>query len=271
MLRNQYAVVLTVSLMLLSACAWAQQAPTGATYDVKDVPLQQVLTQIGKSLGVTVLAESSVKAKVTGQVENLPLEKALDGLCKPQRLVWRQLFVPKAQPVYADRLSETVRALKELEVMGIFIADPATRKGTSLLRNFPLQEGYEAQMMGENSGFKPVYLVLHEKPPKAAARKDEKGDGKDEKTSRVDRYNQLAQEQMNVLLQMSPEEQMEAMQAGMKMFMNMDPQMRQQMMQTGMRMGMEMMQQMDPETQRMMIEQGIQMMQQVYGNQIPPK
>jgi len=235
-----------------------------------DTPIQEVLAKIGQDMRVAIVADSSVSGKVTLGLKNKPLPEALDVLCKQLGLTWRRIFLPRNQNIAPDKLSEIIRALKALEVAGIFIEDPATGQGTSLMKNFPLQPGYDAQMTAGGSAFKAVYLVTDEKASKTAqARKEEKG-SKDQKPGRVQRYVDIAREQMEMLMQMTPEERREAMMAGMQMFMNMDPQARQQMMQMGMQMGMEMFQQMDPQMRQQLIEQSMQAFQQMFQNQNPP-
>jgi hypothetical protein len=183
---------------------------------------------------------------------DLALDRALDLITSSIKgSSWRRVYLQTGATTTlppADKLAASVRALEQLEHGGLVLENPATKKATTYLKNYSISQSFTEELQAGQFSPSPIYVVYA-----TTASADAK--------SMEDRFADLQRQQMELMMQMSPEEMSAAMEHGMNQFMNMDPAVRQQMMGNMMQAGMRMFMNMPPDQRNQMFQNMGQMFQ----------
>src|SRR5205085_10191923 len=113
------------------------------------------------------------------------------------------------------------------EQAGIVLENPATRRATTYIKNFEVPQNFDQALEPQQSSQPGVYVILTTLEGPGAQ-------------SPEDRFFDLQREQMEMMMQMDPDQLSQAMSHGMDLWMNMDPALRGQMMGQMMKAGMQM-------------------------------
>lgn len=210
--------------------------------------LRSIVDAIAKSHDTKIVVDPNLFVATPPKApgDGLSLDQALDLLSAAIKgSSWRRVYLQQSGnnlvPT-ADKLANAVRTLDQLEHSGIVLENPATKKATTYLKNYAVSPTFKDELQAGQFDTKPVY-VLYSLSVSPEARSVE------------ERFADLQRQQMEMMMNMSPEEMSASMQASMQTFMNMDPQMRGQMMGNMMRAGMQMFMNM-PADQRNQLLQG---------------
>lgn len=182
--------------------------------------------------------------------ETATIDEAMTALAgQIKGAAWRKVYLSTAAGLIppADRLAASVRALDLLDQSGIVLENPVTNRATTYVKNYPIPQNFADALAAQQFTTDPIY-VLYNTNPNAAPN-----------ITPEDRFLQLQREQMNMMMQMSPDQMANAMQQGMQLYMNLDPQTRAQFMGQMMQAGMQMWQNMSPEMRQEMFSQMGQM------------
>ena len=211
--------------------------------------LKTIVEAIAKKADARIVVDPAlfVAANPTAPAASLTVDKALDQLSSGIRnSAWRRVYLKASQAAVlppAEKLAASVRALDQLEQTGLVLENPAAKKATTFVKNYDITPSFADDLQAGQFAPTPVYVLysLTSKP---------------EAQTLGERYADLQREQMQMMMQMTPDELSESMNNGLQMFMNMDPNVRQQMMGTMMKAGMQMFMNMSPD-QRNQLLQGI--------------
>jgi len=166
----RYAIVVSLMLLLVGGAYAAEQSgPNTVSLQVNDVDIGEALAALSQQAQVSILGDSTVKGKVTCNLNNVSLEQALDTLCKMNKLVWLKAYADGSPS--ASSLFKLFDALKELGGSALICEDPTTQCRTIFV---PSAEPASVDASAVVSGLKlkAVYLVRAE--PDAAAKEAEK-------------------------------------------------------------------------------------------------
>lgn len=214
-----------------------QQAPRNFLNELRDIA-----TALGRRWQTRILVDPSifVAAPPKSPVSGIPIEKALDTLTgNLKNVAWRRAYLPRTQPEVVppvEKLVSAIRALDLVELDGVVLENPATRRATSFLKNYPTAPAFYEDLKTSDFTPRPLYVLYSLRP--TAGSGDEKGVAK--------QFVDLQRQQMQMMLQMSPEQLTEAMSQGIQIFQNLDPATRNQLMGNMMRSGMQMFQSLSP-------------------------
>lgn len=168
---------------------------------------------------------------------------------------WRKVYLNQVQANVTpapEKLVEAVRALDRIEASGIVLENPATKRATAYMKNYPISDTFKDDLAAQQFSTTPVY-VLYGGTTDTSGKPD------------IDRFLDLQRQQLDMMLRMDPETMAQAMQQGLNMFMSADPQTRQQLMSTMMRSGMQMFMNMPPEQRNALIQEAMRNAQGVFG------
>jgi hypothetical protein len=210
--------------------------------------LRTVVEAIAKRTETKILVDPSlfVAAPPKAPAAELSVDKALEQLAAPiKNSSWRRVYLQQSGNTLtppADKLANSVRALDQLEQSGLVLENPATQKATTFVKNYAVSPSFTEELQSGQFSTTPIYILYAQTVTP-------------ESRSVEERFADLQRQQMEMMMNMSPEEMSLAMQSSMQGFMNMDPQMRAQVMGNMMQAGMQMFQNMSPE-QRGQLMQG---------------
>lgn len=198
----------------------------------------------------------------TRPAEDASLNAALDSLAgQLKRTAWRRVYVKAAQAnavTDPGKLASSVRALELVEHSGLVLENPMTRQATAYVKNYPVSGSFSQELEDQQFSQKAIY-VLFSTDPRADASK-----------TMEDRMADLQREQMDLMMQMDPDQLSNAMARGMQMFMNLDPASRAQYMGTMMRAGMQMFQNMPADQRQQLMQDVFQNAGGLFGGAPPP-
>jgi hypothetical protein len=223
--------------------------------------LKIITEALAKSANSKVVVDPAlfVPAAPKAPASELSLDKALDQLAASIRgSAWKRVYLPEALGSTvppADKLANSVRALDQLEQTRLVLENPVTKKATTFIKNYSISPNFTEELQASEFHTSPIYVFYSQNPGI-------------ESKSVEERFADLQRQQMEMMMNMSPEEMAGAMQYGMDQFMNMDPQLRTQMMGNMMRAGMQMFMNM-PADQRNQMMQGMGQMFQGIGGGFP--
>lgn len=124
--------VLSLSLMLFfagTAFAADQAASVSLQFTEKDV--LEVLGSISQQAQISVVADSTVKGKVSLAVSGVTVADSLDMICKPNKLEWYKAYTRVgAEKPSASKLFKLMDALKELGGTALICQDPRSKAQT---------------------------------------------------------------------------------------------------------------------------------------------
>lgn len=208
-------------MLMASACiAAAAENPT-VTLDVESKPIEQAMADLGKQAGVTISCEPGIKADITAHFASMELEKLLDTVTRTNNLKWMKLYIPVEgdEAPRIEQIKARADAVAALTGGPIGVYDPATGKQKLLVEQAPSAPAVDTGKLG----LTPVYYIFK---PKAEAAAPAAAGAQDPAV----RYQALEAERTQLLAQMTPEQQVAAKQQEMAMMLQLTPEARQQMM-----------------------------------------
>jgi hypothetical protein len=224
--------------------------------------LRDLAESMGKQYQTRIVVDPAifVTSKPVAPDANLAIEKAMDALAgQVKNTAWRRVYLKQgagaALPALV-KLADAVRSLDRVEQSGIVLENPATRRATTYVKDYAVSPSFKEELTNGQFSADPVY-VLYSTGLAAGAGG----------TTPQERMQNLQREQMELMMQMDPDQVAQAMQQGMQMFMSLDPQTRSQFMGNMMRAGMQMFMNMPAEQRQELMQSIFQTFQQggVFG------
>lgn len=214
------AGILSVVLLVLVSLTCAAAESPKVSLDAKDMTIEQVMAELSTKAGVQIVCESGVKGTVTGQFQSIELDKLLNSITKSNNLTWRKLYlpVPGEEKPRMEQIRARAEAVAALTGEPIVVCDPATGRQKVFVEQDPAAPSVDPEKLG----LKAIYLIA-----KPTALVTDSGKDSQDLTARA---NQLQNERMQLLTQMTPEQRAAAMQLEMMSMMQLDPTVRQQIM-----------------------------------------
>lgn len=212
-----------LALILASSIAYCAE-PTSAstspavTLSAKDMPIDQVATELGKQTGIQISCDPAVKGSFNGSFSAMPLEKALDLVAKSGSLKWQKVFLappPAGQKVALTTIKSRCDAVAAMAGSTVVVFDPVTGKQRVFVEQDPASPAVDPAKLG----LKPVYLVS--KPVVVEIAKDAKAGSSSQ-------LQQLNEQRMKLMMQLPSDQRVSAMQQDMMLTAAMDPTARSQ-------------------------------------------
>lgn len=230
-----------ICLILATAvCGYAADAPAKAesvqpvvktepvaskiTLDVKDAPVADVIASIASQSKQKILTESNIKGKVTLTAHDLSVDAALSAVCKSTTLIWRKVYIdPKSELLdKPDRFAATLRLMAGLSFPDLVVADSSNSKIGVICQQKKGVEGAQDKIV-KDLGMEPVYLVSNDAlvAAKEAA-----------KNTPVSKYTEMSKKQLEMFMDMKPEEREQALLDSLSLMDNIGPDYYSSIMQT---------------------------------------
>ena len=179
------------------------------------MPAADAFVSLASQSGMKILLESNVKGKVTASVKDVPLDTALSAVCKSTNLVWRKVYIdPKSELIdKPDRFAATLRLMAGLSFPDLVVAGSSNNKIGVICQQKQGVEDAQDKIV-KDLGMAPVYLVSNDAmvAAKEAA-----------KDSTVNKYTDMAKQQLDMFAKMTPEETEQAMVAGINLMDSVGP------------------------------------------------
>jgi len=205
--------------------------------------LRALIDTLEKRYAVKIVVDPAlvVTSKPSAPSETLDVDGALTSVTGQLRhnAAWRRVYLSQAQasnPPSPEKLADAVRGLDRIEQTGLVMENPSNKRVTTFVR-FNIPANFAEELEAQQFSTEPIYVLYNTTALTSV------GAGK----SLQERFADLQAQQMEMMMQMSPEEAAQAMEQGMQMWMKMDPQTRAQFMGTMMRAGMQMWSSMPPQ------------------------
>lgn len=218
------------------------------TIEADGTPVADVLRSLAKQSEQKIIVESVVKGSIKTSIKDQPLETALDVICKSGKFQWRKIYIKEKSKLLdqPDSLAATIRLMSGLSLPDIIVSESSDSKPRVYCTEKKSIDAVQDKL-ATGMSLKLVYLITDD------AAVAEKALSKDkEKDSTVDKYMDMAKEQMDMFTKMSPEERERALVESVALTQQMDPQYMSSVMQTMMNV--------DPERLRAMAEMQTQML-----------
>jgi hypothetical protein len=222
--------------------------PTPKNYFVN---LKTIGDDLGKKYQARVLVDPTifVAAIPKAPASDLEIDKALDDLAsRIKNTTWRRVYLNVSQASIIPsplKLSDTVRALDQLEQTGLVLENPTTKKAITFTKNYNVTQNFANELKDGQFVTVPIYIFYSTV-------------GGAEGKTMEEKFVDLQRQQMEMMLQMTPDQMAQSMAAGMQMFSQMDPSTRSQFMGNMMKASMQMFQQMSPEDRNAMMQSAMQ-------------
>ncbi|MDH7600615.1 MAG: hypothetical protein QHI38_00530 [Armatimonadota bacterium] len=188
--------------------------------DVKDSDVRQVFESLAKQSKAKIVLESTVRGSVSSiSVNNVSLESALSAVCKSAKLQWRKILISENSKLLEqpDRFAATVRLMSGLGFPDLIIAASSTGRV-----QVHLEEEKSVRSVGSLSnslGMKEVYLITNDQAVAAKAVAQEKADS----AAKPAKFIQFSKDQMDLFMQMTPEEREQALISSLNMMDQIGP------------------------------------------------
>lgn len=200
-----------------------------------------------------------VRTKPTAPGETASITEALASITgQIKNTAWRRIYLKQSQAntvATPDKLAASIRALERVEQMGLVLENPTSKAATSYLKNYEVTQTFGQDLKDMQFDAGGVYVIYSTSPWA------DLGGAK----STEDRFFDLQREQMEMMMQMDPDQLGQAMARGMDLWSNMDPALRGQFMGQMMRAGMQMWNNMPAEQRQTMMQEMMQNAQQFFG------
>lgn len=225
-------IIITAALLISLGCAAVAAEAPKVTLDAQSMPMEELAAELTSQTGLQVVCDTDVKANVSAKLGAIELEKVLDAVTKPAELKWEKYFLPSTdEKPTLDKIKAQARAVAAITAGTIIVCDPVTGKQ----KVFVEQKADAPTVDPDKLGLKAVYLITKPKAETVASAQDLKAS-----SQAVERFNQIQNERMQLMAQMSPEQRVWAMQQEMTSMLSLDNNTRQQMMLDRMRAMREM-------------------------------
>ena len=234
------AIAVICLVLATAVCGYAADAPAKTepakgvtttdapaakiTLSFKDTPVADVITSIASQSKQKILMETNVKGKVTVSAQDLSLDAALSVVCKSTSLVWRKVYIdPKSELLdKPDRFAATLRLMAGLSFPDMVVAGASNNKIGVLCQQKQGVEGAQEKIV-KDLGMELVYLVSNDAlvAAKEAA-----------KNSAVSKYTEMSKKQLEMFMDMKPEEREQALLDSLSVMDNIGPEYYSSIMQT---------------------------------------
>jgi type II secretory pathway component GspD/PulD (secretin) len=223
-MKNWVIAVLLVGLICAGVYGAEPTVAKTVTLDVTNTPVADVLKQIAKATGETILVEKIVSGNVTVNIKDASAEKALSAVTKTLNIQWRKIYVPDGSVLAsdADALAAQMRTVLSVKFPDILITD-AGAGGSFVHVQRQTAANEFLKTIPTSAGFKKVYLVTDDE-------KAYKKEVKDESKQKVAKYVADNRALLETFLKMTPEERAEVMKESVNMASQMDPKLLADMM-----------------------------------------
>ena len=230
--------------------AVAESPKVTITADKSDVV--KVLENIAEQSGEKIVVESTVKGKVTFTAQDLSLEAALGALANAGNFEWRKVYVPVDSELLKKpgRFASTVRLMSGMSFPDLVIAGASTNKVGVHCENPEAVKAAE-KLATEHVRMSRVYLITNDAAVAAKALAEKKEEDKAE-SDKVANYTNASREQMEMFMEMTPEEQEEALLDALNLMDDAGPEYMSSIMQAMLNA--------DPDTLRRRVERQSQML-----------
>jgi hypothetical protein len=227
--------------------------------------LKEITDALAAKFEVKVVADPAifVSTKPTAPSNSSNVFVALDVLVSQLKKVsWKRIYLTQNQGDVLpppEKLAASIRAMELVEQSGIVLENPATRKGSTLIKNFDIPSNFETELKAQEFNPKGVYVLYSIAP------------GADGAKSMEDRFFDLQSEQMNLMMQMDGDQLSQAMARGMDLYAQLDPGTRSALMGQMMRSGMQMFMNMPADQRQQLMQDAASMFGGIGGGPGPGK
>ncbi|MEN6520561.1 MAG: DUF4974 domain-containing protein [Armatimonadota bacterium] len=203
---------LVLLLVTVLGCSSLAGTPK-VTIDAKDMALDMVVSKLSDQAGVQIILDTGVLGSFSGELSDMDLEKVLGLVTAANNLKWQKLYAKPDEKgkIPMPDIKAQIDALSILKDTPLVVFDPATGKKTVFARIE--QKTADSAVDPEKLGMKEFYFIFKLKDPVKADEKPEE--------SAAAKFGQLRQQQMDLFMQMSPEEQKAAVEQEFTSIMNM--------------------------------------------------
>lgn len=205
---------LVLLLVVALGCTAFAKSPK-VDINANNMALEQVAAMLSEQAGAQIVIDTGIKGAFTAELADTELEKALDLIAAANGLKWQKLY---AKPDDEGKISmtsikEQIAAVTALQDTPLVVFDPSTGKQTVFVR--VAQKTADAVIDPAKLGMKAFYFIF--KP---------KADVVEEKTETsaenvTEKFSQLRQQQLEMFMNMTPEEQKAAIEQELSYLMNM--------------------------------------------------
>ncbi len=216
--------------------------------------LKTIIGEQAKKFEVRILVDPTIfvpaMPKFTAESDNI--DKTMDALAAQFKgTSWRRIYLSQSQAGVIpapEKLANAVRAMDEIQNAGLVLENPGTKKASTLIKDYTVTQNFPQELTANQFNNAPVYIFYAKTPMADAMTPEEK-------------YLDLQRQQMEMMMNMTPDQMAQSMASGMQMFMNMDPSVRSQFMGNMMRSGMQMFQNMSAEDRNTLMQGAMQAFQ----------
>jgi len=228
------------------AAAAAKDTEVKVSVSAKDTKVREVLDSLAKQSKEKLIIESSVKGEVSSQ-------SALSAVCKSSKMEWRKIYIAEDSKLLEqpDRLAATVRLMSGLSFPDMVLAGSSLSKVAVHFGEKNAVQKAEASLPKE-LGMVRVYLITNDAATLARALAKENEAKKNSESAAVQKYADIAQEQMDMFMKMTPEEREQALVSNLNMMDQVGPEYMSAVMQTMMNI--------DPENLRRLVSKQTEML-----------
>lgn len=202
-------VLLLITVISCSSLA----GPAKVTIDAKDMALDQIVMKLSEQAGVQIILDTGVVGSFSGELSDIEIEKLLNLITDANNLKWQKLYAKPDEEgkIPMSNVKAQVEAISILEDTPLVVFDPATGKKTVFARLE--QKAVDSAVDPGKLGMKEFYFIFKPKDPVKVEEKPEE--------SAAAKFGQLRQQQMELFMKMSPEEQKAAIEQEVACIMNM--------------------------------------------------
>jgi type II secretory pathway component GspD/PulD (secretin) len=187
-----------------------KESEAKVSISAKDSKLMEVLDSLAKQSNQRIVVESTVKGTLGSlSLSDVTLESALTAVCKAGKVEWCKIYLNKDSKLLEqpDKLAATVRLLGGLSFPDVIQTASSIGKTAVHLTNIKSVEDSIDDLVAR-LGLTPAYVITNDIAA-AAKRIEKKGDG-GSRDAAVERYAQIAKDQIDLFMKMSPEEREQA-------------------------------------------------------------
>lgn len=210
--------------LVLAGAVMAADAAAKITLDAKAMPIKDAADLVAKQAGASIILDPKAKGAVTASLNDAELGQVLDALTKSNNLTWKKLQFARKQDttINLDELKTGILALASMQLVGLSVEDPATKKSAVFAKDIPAAPDASKIGLPEGYSWSTVYVILAPEPVTAAT-----------EPTKEDKVAELSKRQADTLFQvanMTTEERSQYYQNQWMAQVNLIPEARQAML-----------------------------------------
>ena len=181
---------------------------TKVSLNADKMQIEQAALDLSRQAGVQVTCDTGVTGTVIGNFQAMNLESVLDAITGVNNLKWQKFYVPAqgAQKPTVEQLKSRAEALAAVTGGTFIVCDPVTKKQ----RVFVEQDPAAPAVAADKLGLTPMYLIC--KPKTETTVQTASAAGTSARTANpMTTYQNLQQQRVKLLAQMTPDQRMAAM------------------------------------------------------------